>query len=156
MTLSNLIRKGGLTMAATATSATVATQESANTVTVAQVATVAVANHPALTAEEETTIRQWLAHIEEDDPAIIAEVLDKCRAVPDALAYFLHRTEEAPAPGTDTHQTDDRHTCHTCRHLRGDYCTARRHGLNGEASHRFRPHPDLPRRCAVFVEASSC
>jgi len=44
MTLSNLIRKGGLAQVATATHATVATQKRAKEPTVAKVATVAVAN----------------------------------------------------------------------------------------------------------------
>lgn len=44
MTLSNLIRKGGLAQIATATPATLATQETTSAATVATVATVAVAN----------------------------------------------------------------------------------------------------------------
>lgn len=102
-----------------------------------------------MTAEEEQAIRAWLIHIDEDDPAIIAEVLDKCRDNPEARAYFLGRSEEVPPP-----DPDDRRTCHACRHLRGGQCASRRHGIEGEASHRFRPHPDLPRRCAGFVEVS--
>lgn len=108
-------------------------------------------NHGKLTAADESVIRRWLAHIEEDDPAIITEVLNKCRADPDALAYFLRRVEEARPP-----RTDDRHTCRACRHLRAGHCTAKRHGIDGEASFRFRPYPDLPRRCAGFVEAYPC
>lgn len=61
-----------------------------------------------LSREQGSIIRAWLAHIEETDPDIIAEVLDKCRSNPKALAYFLRRTEEAPALGIDTHQTDQR------------------------------------------------
>ncbi len=154
MTLSNLIRKGGLARIATATPATLATQETESAATVAQVATVAVASPEEhkptpLTAEEEQAIRAWLIHIDEDDPAIIAEVLGKCRDNPEARAYFLGRSEEVPPP-----DPDDRRTCHACRHLRGGQCASRRHGIEGEASHRFRPHPDLPRRCAGFVEVS--
>lgn len=64
MTLSALIRKGGLAKVATATPATLATlatQETENAGTVAVVATVAVVSPPAsvsaITAEEETVIR---------------------------------------------------------------------------------------------------
>ncbi|MFO1352590.1 MAG: hypothetical protein U1F68_18735 [Gammaproteobacteria bacterium] len=100
MTLSDLIRKGGLAKMATATPATLATQETANAATVAQVATVAVAEPQpaatAMTAEEETAIRAWLAHIEETDADIIAEVLNQCRADVKARAYFLRRSEEVP------------------------------------------------------------
>ncbi|WP_449192205.1 hypothetical protein [Thauera sp.] len=139
---------------ATATPATFATQREEGGRTVASVATVAVASpeehKPApLTAEEEQAIRAWLIHIDEDDPAIIAEVLGKCRDNPEARAYFLGRSEEVPPP-----DPDDRRTCHACRHLRGGQCASRRHGIEGEASHRFHPHPDLPRRCAGFVEVS--
>lgn len=64
---------------------------------------------------------------------------------------ILTAAEDDPPP-----DTDDRHTCRACRYLRAGHCTARRHGIDGEASFRFRPYPDLPRRCAGFVEASSC
>lgn len=47
-----------------------------------------------MTAEEETAIRAWLAHIGENDPAIIADVLDKCRTDTEALDYFTGRAGE--------------------------------------------------------------
>ncbi len=53
MTLSNLIRKGGLAQIATATPATPATQEAGSAATVAHVATVAVARPTADLAEHE-------------------------------------------------------------------------------------------------------
>lgn len=96
MTLSALIRKQEN---ATATVATPATHKEARTGTVANVASVAVANQ--LLAEEETAIRAWLAHIEETDPATIADVLAKCAANPDARAYFLEQarhTQRQKAP----------------------------------------------------------
>jgi len=75
MTLSALIKKGGL---AERMAATVATQETDQPVTVATVATVAVAKQPEslpeLSLEAESNIRAWLAHIEETDPVIIARV----------------------------------------------------------------------------------
>jgi len=76
MTLSALIKKGGLTGGMTATVATPATQEADQLATVATVATVAVAEQPEplpeLSPEAESNIRAWLAHIEETDPVIIA------------------------------------------------------------------------------------
>lgn len=114
MTLSNLIRKGGLAHVATATPATLATQETANTATVARVATVAVAKRPALTADEEMTIRAWLVQIEESDADIIAEVLDRCRADPEARAYFLRRADEVPRPMPGDY---DRRHCAQCANL---------------------------------------
>ncbi|MDR2164552.1 MAG: hypothetical protein LBO79_02760 [Zoogloeaceae bacterium] len=41
--------------------------------------------------KEETVIRAWLAMIEETDPAIIAEVMSRCREDSDARAYFVGR-----------------------------------------------------------------
>jgi hypothetical protein len=100
MSLSTLIKKGGLTGAMTATPATIATQETDEVATVAPVATVAVAANPEplpeLSPDEETSIQTWLAHIEETDPEIIAEVLNKCRDDWDARRYFLKRSEEVP------------------------------------------------------------
>jgi len=108
MTLSALIRKREI---ATATLATPATHEQAKVGTVAKVASVAVANQ--LLAEEETTIRAWLAHIEETDPEIIAEVIEKCQRNIEARAYFLRRSEEAPKP--ETYPNPIR--CRDCAHF---------------------------------------
>ncbi len=102
MTLSALIKKDGLSKVATATPATTVTQEADELVSVAPVATVAVAVKPAplpkLSPDEEASIRAWLAHIEETDPAIITEVLDKCRDEFDARVFFLKRSKEVPEP----------------------------------------------------------
>jgi hypothetical protein len=99
MSLSNLIKKGGLTNGATMTPATSATHKPENPPTVAQVATVAVAVNPdpllALSSDDESNIRAWLAHIDETDPDIIAEVLGKCRDDLEARRYFLKRSEDA-------------------------------------------------------------
>jgi len=78
-----------------AMTATPATQEADNP------ATVAVAGQPEpppkLTPGEVSNIRAWLAHIEETDSAIIAEVVvDKCRNNQEAHRYFLKRSEEVP------------------------------------------------------------
>ena len=106
MSLSALIRKGGLARSATATPATIATLQAGQTKSVAAVATVTVAVMPEssielkklpatkLTADEESKIRVWLTHIEETDSEIITEVLKKCRSNIEARVYFLHRAEE--------------------------------------------------------------
>ena len=100
MTLSALIKKGGLLCPATATLATYATdggETRENCPSVATVATVAVAAPPELPLDEEQRIRAWLDYIEEDDRDAIAEVLEKCRRDRDARRYFLERAEEVPS-----------------------------------------------------------
>ena len=104
MILSALIKKGGLARSATATPATIATQQAG---CIESVATVTVAVQPEssiepnrqtdsieLTADEESKIRAWLTHIEEADSDILAEVLDKCRSDNGARVYFLRRAGE--------------------------------------------------------------
>ena len=49
-----------------------------------------------ISADEESRTREWLTHIEETDPAIITEVLNKCRADLATRQYFLQRIEEIP------------------------------------------------------------
>lgn len=39
----------------------------------------------------EKTVLDWLDRIGEDDPAVIGEVLIRCRQDPDAMHYFLMR-----------------------------------------------------------------
>lgn len=152
MTLSNLIRKGGLAHVATATPATLATQEAASAGTVAQVATVAVAKPQppatAMTAEEEAAIRAWLANIKETDADIIGEVLDQCRADVAARAYFLWRADELPRRITDD---DDRRYCAQCTNLApSGLCLAAQRG-EITASRTYRPVDDLPRRCEGYA-----
>lgn len=110
MTLSSLIRKGGLARIATATPATDATEGAAATAGVAEVATVAVAARPlpTMTAEQEAAVRAWLAHIEETNPCIIDDVLNGCRTDPDVLAYFALRALGIPQTRSDT---DERWRC---------------------------------------------
>jgi len=99
MTLSAVTKKGGLADRMAATVATVATQETDQPVTVATVAvTKQPEPRPELTPDEASNIRAWLAHIEETDPAIIAEVVDNCRNDQDARRYFLKRSGEVPKP----------------------------------------------------------
>jgi hypothetical protein len=49
-----------------------------------------------LASRAERAIRAWLAHIRETDPGVIDEVLGKCAADPEALAYFMTRAAEVP------------------------------------------------------------
>jgi len=108
MTLSALIRKREN---ATATVATPATHNGAKAGTVANVASVAVANQ--LLAEEETAIRAWLAHIEETDPATIADVLARCQSDAQARAFCLEQARQIPPPP----EPDYTATCGACRHF---------------------------------------
>lgn len=99
MTLAALIRgkrKAESVEFANANPAKVANDGLAKGEPLARLAALALANPPeaiiaTMTAEQETAIRAWMAHIEETDPEIIAEVLDKCQHTPEALDYFLHR-----------------------------------------------------------------
>lgn len=62
-----------------------------------------------LTASEETAIREWLALIEETDPATNAEVIGQCQRDADARDYFTRRAAaELPKPDPFP---DDRRTC---------------------------------------------
>ncbi|MCP5346554.1 MAG: DUF3987 domain-containing protein [Pseudomonadales bacterium] len=98
------IENNGVTSIMTATLATAATHGADNPATVASVATVAVAEQPkslpTLSPDEESGIRAWLAHIDETDSTIIADVLDKCRNDLEARRYCLKQSEEIPAPFT--------------------------------------------------------
>lgn len=49
-----------------------------------------------MTMKEEAALRAWLADIEETDPYIIAEVLDKCPADSKSRRYFLQQAKEVP------------------------------------------------------------
>lgn len=117
MSLSTLIKKGGLLGIVTATSATTATQETDKLSIVASVATVAVAPRlkplPELSPDSELSVRAWLAHIEETDPAVITEVLNRCRNDLNARRYFMERSEEVPKPTT----VDLCVTCGACVHF---------------------------------------
>lgn len=45
----------------------------------------------AMTASVEAAIRAWLAHIDENNPAVIADVIKQCQCDADARAYFSGR-----------------------------------------------------------------
>lgn len=50
-----------------------------------------------LTAEDETVIRAWLAHIEETDPATISDVVNQCQLDADAREYFIQQGQRSAA-----------------------------------------------------------
>lgn len=140
MTLVELIRKSNSGKVATAIHAIPATQ--ARTVTVAFSAeSVPVRPVAALmTTDTEAVIRAWLAHIEETDEIIIADVLERCRTCSDTLEYFLRRAEEVPFLDTE----DDRVTCPECVSFINEKCYKPSEGRP------WRTRPDLPRRCVRF------
>lgn len=153
MTLSALMKKGGLHERATAIPAAAATEARGMAAAVAGVATVAVANPPstertpttALTAREANSIRAWLEHIEETDAAIVAVVLDQCRADAGARGYFIGRSGEVPKAVSS--EQDDRRTCRQCINLRGMVCLIAQPGGPVSAMRGYRPAaPDLLRR----------
>ncbi len=158
MTLSALMKKGGLCAAATAIPAIAATEEGEKAGTVARVATVAVANPPSakstptapMTADEESAIRAWLAHIEESDAAIVAVVLGQCRADVEARGYFLRQAAEVSrAVAFD----DDRRYCDQCMNLRRGVCSIAepKAGALVVANRGYRPVREPPRRCAGYA-----
>ncbi|MGZ8927326.1 MAG: hypothetical protein ACXW03_02595 [Methylobacter sp.] len=82
-------------------------------------------------------ILRWLHSIDETDQDIIDDVLQYCTGNPEALAYYLKRTEEV--------SYDDRHYCRECLNLNSrGYCTRQ----------RFRPVDDIPRLCEDFITAA--
>nr|VFK65781.1 MAG: hypothetical protein BECKUNK1418G_GA0071005_10702 [Candidatus Kentron sp. UNK]VFK70217.1 MAG: hypothetical protein BECKUNK1418H_GA0071006_10252 [Candidatus Kentron sp. UNK] len=85
-----------------------------------------------------------MAHIEETDPEIISEILDRYRSDPDARAYFLGRADEVPVD-----PSDDRRHCHQCRNLiAGGLCLA---AQRREIKASLYPMDDLPRRCDGYL-----
>ncbi len=154
MTLSKLIHTKHLLEVATATSAT---QQGDNEGTVARVATVAVANPTdgqtaAMTVDEETAIRGWLAVIVETDAAPIAEVIGQCERDADARDYFTGRAAaELPKPDPFP---NDRRTCDQCANLIARRCTAAKRG-EIVASRNYEPIRDLPRRCEGYAPGAA-
>ena len=101
-----------------------------------------------LTASEETAIREWLALIEETDPATIAEVIGQCQRDADARDYFTRRAAaELPKPDPFP---DDRRTCDQCANLIARRCQAAKRG-EIVASRNYEPIRDLPRRCEGYA-----
>jgi hypothetical protein len=111
MTLSALIRKRELATVTVATTATHEGIEGRTVAKVAKVATVAVANR--IFPEEESAIRAWLAHINETDPSIIADVITKCGIYAETRAWCLELARQVPpAP-----EPDYTARCIDCRHF---------------------------------------
>lgn len=53
---------------------------------------------PLLTTNEEAAIWAWLARIEETDPVIVAEVMERCQRDAEARAYFIGQAMERLRP----------------------------------------------------------
>jgi hypothetical protein len=51
-----------------------------------------------LSEADQQKILAWLAHIGEDDQETIAETIDRCKADPDALSYFVQRANGISRP----------------------------------------------------------
>jgi|GEM_PF-5096091 len=54
---------------------------------------------------QETTIRLWLKHIDEDDSEIVAETINKCHADVDDREFFLDRARKALGYGVSVTPT---------------------------------------------------
>lgn len=105
-----------------------------------------------LSAKEETAIREWLALIDETDPATIAEVIRQCEQDADVRDYFIERAaKDLPRPSPIS---DDRRTCDQCANLIARRCQAARRG-EIVASRNFEPIPDLPRRCEGYTPGAT-
>lgn len=102
-----------------------------------------------LTASQETEIRAWLALIEETDPDIIADVIERCRTDAEARDYFTGRAAaELPKPDPFP---DDRRTCGQCANLApSGLCLAARRG-EIDATRTYHPVDHLPRRCEGYA-----
>lgn len=97
-----------------------------------------------MTADQESTIRSWLAQIEETDEAIIAHVLNRCRQDVGARGYFIRLASEMPRPEP---LPDDRRRCGQCLNLTGrGLCLAAGRG-EIVANREYEPVRDLLRRC---------
>ncbi len=130
MSLSNLIRGKGKGKPVGFATAIPATQPEADAPTVAKIATVAVAkspqDQPPLTANEEAAIWAWLARIEETDPVILADVMERCQRDAEARAYFIGQAMERLRPVLSVESScpvqerpvEVRRRCADCRHRR--------------------------------------
>lgn len=153
MILSTLIRKHEKWNAATAIPANFATDTRSKVTAVARIATVAVANacndySSCLAAEEEFTVRAWLAQIQEIDLTTIADVIALCHLDSDAKSYFSERAyTEVLKPPT---LLDDRRSCVQCANLIARRCQAAKRG-EILASPNYEPIIHQPRRCEGYA-----
>ena len=102
-----------------------------------------------MTAEEESTIRAWLAYIEETDLVIIAEVLDKCRTNSKERQDLIQWIEKTTPQPVTFH--DDRRHCDQCVNLteRGRCLAAWRGEI--AVSRHYEPIRDLLQRCPGYL-----
>ncbi len=102
----------------------------------------------AMTADQESAIRSWLAQIEETDEAVIAHVLNRCRQDVDARDYFSRLASKVPRPDP---LPDDRRRCGQCLNLTGrGLCLAARRG-EIVANPDYEPVRDQLRRCEGYL-----
>jgi hypothetical protein len=171
MTLSDLIRKGGLGKAATATTATLATQGAEKAPTVAAVATVAVASSASSksevasaeqiprspmrtpTAAEAAELRALIRAIGDDDQWAAQDIEDATAAAladPDG-ALRCYRAIAGARGLMLLSDEDDKRRCTDCANLAASgLCLAARRG-DIAASREYHPVPTLPRRCEGYA-----
>ena len=96
---------------------------------------------------EESLIRQWLAFVGEEDPETIAHIMACCRHNLLDRDYFLRRAyEEIPEPTM--------RACRGCRHLKAGQCDEVPLYEMPRAQERWRPDPNILRRCYYFTPKS--
>lgn len=105
-----------------------------------------------LGAQEEATLRRWLAYIDERDSESILEVLDRCRTDQSARSFFLG---QANAIQDLRFGNDDRRYCGECLNLASTRrcLAAERNELSGTGL-TYKPVDDVPRRCEHYLPNS--
>jgi len=101
---------------------------------------------------DELAVQVWLSHIEETDPATIAEIVKQCQHDADARAYFVGR---AAANNMQGHRGNaafdgDLRTCMQCANLIARRCLAAKRG-EIVASRTYQPIRDMLRRCEGYA-----
>ena len=101
-----------------------------------------------MTDNEHSLILEWLEHIGEHDPVVVAEVVAACQTRVLDRDYFLRRAwADLPEPEIEA---DDRIKCHQCANLLGGQCDAVTIGTFPRITKQFKPDPTVLRRCAWF------
>ena len=101
-----------------------------------------------MTDNEHSLILEWLGHIGEHDPVVVAEVVAACQTRVLDRDYFLRRAwADLPEPEIEA---DDRIKCHQCANLLGGQCDAVTIGTFPRITKQFKPDPTVLRRCAWF------